>query len=472
MMRKKLIFILILALFFSFFYQNFFKKNKKYEIFQVKKGDIFEEVSASGKVKIGEKINFNFKNSGRIEKIKVRVGDRVKSGQVLSKLETGDLENEIEKAKISLQISKTNLEIAKEKLDLTQNLLESAKTNLRNNFKDASLKSHQAFLALEAFNLKYAQSNFHHQDWVKLIEAKDTIQTERDNINKILLNENINYAFFEIQSSLQKIWQALKIFRETIGQEIYYKNLISLDDYSAIHFQESQIILAEQKLENSQNDFNVAKENLKLAQQDLNLAENKVKEAEIFLKSLQDNFENSFLQSPVDGVVVEISKNEGEIIHPAEKFIVLLSEKTPFIEAEIAQVDIGKIKKGQVVKIQFDGIENEIFKGEIFEMEPAETEIGGVVYYKVKITILDKGEKIKPGMTADLSIVVNEKKGILTLPQRAIFKKDDKEFVFLLKGNKQKEIEVKTGLKGEGGEVEIISPLLKEGDRVIVFSER
>ena len=105
------------------------------------------------------------------------------------------------------------------------------------------------------------------------------------------------------------------------------------------------------------------------------------------------------------------------------------------------------------------------------EIEPAETIVEGVVYYRVKVLFENINEKIKSGMSADVTIETNKKENVLYIPQRAVSSKDSKKFVKIPDNKGVKELEVITGLKGSNGEIEIIFGL-NEGDKVISFIKK
>jgi multidrug efflux pump subunit AcrA (membrane-fusion protein) len=94
--------------------------------------------------------------------------------------------------------------------------------------------------------------------------------------------------------------------------------------------------------------------------------------------------------------------------------------------------------------------------------------MSGVVYYKTTVSLDSEDQRIKQGMTANIVIVAAFKNGVLNVPQRAVIEKDGKKIVRVVDGDKFKEVEVQTGLKGVGGEIEITSGL-KEGDKVVTF---
>ncbi len=91
-------------------YFGFFKKEKsECTVVKVVRGEISQEVSESGTIKRGEEINLSFKNSGRIEKIYVKVGDKVKANQILAKLDTAQLFIQLKEAQASLEVAQSQL---------------------------------------------------------------------------------------------------------------------------------------------------------------------------------------------------------------------------------------------------------------------------------------------------------------------------------------------------------------------------
>jgi len=107
----------------------------------------------------------------------------------------------------------------------------------------------------------------------------------------------------------------------------------------------------------------------------------------------------------------------------------------------------------------------------MFPINPAEKIIEGVATYQVTLNFINRDERIKSGMTADVNILTAEKKNVLMIPSRTIIKKDGKKFVKLLidqAGEKIiEEINIETGLKGIGGKIEIIKGL-ELGDQIIL----
>ena len=103
----------------------------------------------------------------------------------------------------------------------------------------------------------------------------------------------------------------------------------------------------------------------------------------------------------------------------------------------------------------------------MISIDPAEKIIDGVVYYEVSISLDDLYEGIKPGMTADLVIRTDFKENVLTVPEKAVRKRNGKTIVQVLKQNLVVEREIEIGLKGTNDFIEIVSGL-EQGEQVIL----
>jgi multidrug efflux pump subunit AcrA (membrane-fusion protein) len=132
------------------------------------------------------------------------------------------------------------------------------------------------------------------------------------------------------------------------------------------------------------------------------------------------------------------------------------------------------------VEITLDAFGDEIvFGGYVDFIEPAETVIQEVIYYKVKSVFSKEDnniayyEKIKPGMTANVTIFTAKKDNVLLCPIRAVLEKTNDlgkriKYSRVLEKGDVREVEVETGLRGDQGMVEILRGL-EEGDEVITF---
>jgi HlyD family secretion protein len=243
-----------------------------------------------------------------------------------------------------------------------------------------------------------------------------------------------------------------------------------------------QISNAEADIDSKLAALNLAKSQLDLKKApprsvDLASQEAQVEQYRAALALAQENLENTILKSPIDGTVTNINYEIGEQSSATEPVIVLVSEGNYEIEVDISEADIVKIENGDSVKVTFDALgEEEEFSAKVIFIDPAQTVISDVVYYQVKIA-LESGSnenfsKIKPGMTANIDIMTDYKENILMIPARAVQQKNGKKYVRVLgrRGDEQsvKEVEVKVGITGDDGLVEILSGV-DEGQEVVTF---
>ena len=158
----------------------------------------------------------------------------------------------------------------------------------------------------------------------------------------------------------------------------------------------------------------------------------------------------------------------------ARKSVLTILSSRLAIKVDISESEITKISVLDKAEIILDALGDEIkFIGTVTAIEPAETKVSGVVYYKITI-MFDNNQSltnVRPGMTANVSVLTDQKDMALVVPQRSVLEKDGKKIIRVVK-NKEKGIYeerfVDIGLKGNYGEVEVLSGLA-EGEEIITF---
>jgi multidrug efflux pump subunit AcrA (membrane-fusion protein) len=199
--------------------------------------------------------------------------------------------------------------------------------------------------------------------------------------------------------------------------------------------------------------------------------EAKVKYAEADIANDYALIEKTIIRAPIDGLVTKKEIKEGEVILANVFAISIMAEKGLEIEVYIPEVDISKVKIGDTVLITLDAYSQKEFSGQVAMLDFAESIFDGVVYYKGKCAIDTDDIDIRPGMTADIVIITDSREDVLIIPKRAVIEKDGKNIVRIPLDGDFQEIEVKTGLVGSDGNIEIISGL-KQGDKVITFIKK
>lgn len=145
---------------------------------------------------------------------------------------------------------------------------------------------------------------------------------------------------------------------------------------------------------------------------------------EAALESAQANLGYCKITAPVDGIVISRKVDVGQTLIAAMTTPVLFTIAQDItkmnISASVSEADIGLVRAGQTVDFTVDAFSEETFHGTITQVRKAPTTTQNVVTYETIISVDNPEQKLFPGMTADVSILVSEKKGVLKVPNTAL----------------------------------------------------
>ena len=149
------------------------------------------------------------------------------------------------------------------------------------------------------------------------------------------------------------------------------------------------------------------------------------------------------------------------------------------IDTNVDEADIGNIKAGQDAEFSVDAYPGITFKGSVWQVRIAPITVQNVVTYDAVIRVDNPGLKLKPGMTANVSIITARKKDVLRIPNAALRFMPAGRYkvgagqrgygVWIIENGKLRRIKVKTGIS-DGNDTELISGDIKEGREVIIRS--
>ncbi len=171
------------------------------------------------------------------------------------------------------------------------------------------------------------------------------------------------------------------------------------------------------------------------------------------------------LRSPVKGTVVKIDTRVGEMVAPNAPLMQIVESGEKEIETFVSEADISQVKMNNPVNIAYDAFPDETFKGTVSKIDWVETMLDGVVHYRIIVEPAEDDERILSGFSANLSIVTNEEKNILLVPEYLMTERDGKVFIQRYRDRKTIEQEIEIGKRDQYGNVEVIKGL-QEGDQV------
>lgn len=287
-------------------------------------------------------------------------------------------------------------------------------------------------------------------------------------IDPALVEAQVNQAranVFAAQANLEKAEATMVDAKRTMdrNKELFAKNLVA------------------------RSDFDTSETNYETAKASVSAAKSQVVQNEAALSSAETNLLYTKIISPVDGIVVSRNVDVGQTVAASFQTPTLFSIAQDLtkmqIDTSVAEADIGKVKVGQDVEFTVDAYSDVTFKGKVWQVRNAPITVQNVVTYDVVIQVGNPDFKLKPGMTANVSVIISIAKDVLKIPNAALRfrlsekgapvpgKKSEKKGpgIWILENGKPKRVPVSLGIS-DGSYTEIVSGDLKEGQELIVES--
>ncbi len=272
------------------------------------------------------------------------------------------------------------------------------------------------------------------------------------------------------QANLEKAQTALANDKKTFdrNKELLSKNLIAQSDLdaaeTAYQTDKAMVASANAQIEQAKASLDYAKQNLAYTR----------------------------IVSPVDGVVISRNVDVGQTVAASFQtptlFTIAQDLTKMQIDTNVAESDIGVVKVGQEVDFTVDAYPDTTFEGRVWQIRQAPITVQNVVTYDVVIQVNNKDFKLMPGMTANVSIVIQKKSNVLRITNAALrFRMSDRQgsgsgaasagtagtgskkgpSVWILESGKPKRVGITPGIS-DGNNTEVVSGELKEGQNLIV----
>ncbi len=199
----------------------------------------------------------------------------------------------------------------------------------------------------------------------------------------------------EAEANMERVQAQVNEAKRNLNRisELYNKNLVSQSDYDA----------ASTSYETS------------IAQ---------LKQSESAYEKTKVNFRYSVIRSPIDGIVISRDVDIGQTVAASFQSPKLFSIANDLsimqVEANVDEADIGQISENQIVAFTVDAFPNEEFEGKVTQVRLAPIIVQNVVTYVVVIDVKNKDLKLRPGMTATVSIIIDKKENVLKINQNVL----------------------------------------------------
>ena len=209
----------------------------------------------------------------------------------------------------------------------------------------------------------------------------------------------------------------------------------------------------------------------------LHQAQAQVQQSQSSLKQLEEQLSYTTITSPMDGVILSRDVELGDAV---SSILVMGSTATlvmtigdiqhVYVQGKVDESDIGKVYLGQTARIKVESFKDKTFLGKVTRIAPLGVEKDNVTTFEVRVSIDNPGGELKANMTANAEILLEEHKGVLTVPEQAVLYDKDRNASVEVPDPSQKKgrrkVDIKAGISN-GTKTEILAGL-KPGDTVIL----
>ncbi len=399
---------------------------------KVRTGDLVISVNGPGTLIASQEANLGFRTPGRLTEISVQVGDAVKSGQSLARLDETDAKAQVAQSEIALKTAE--LKLAELKRPPSPQAVASAQENL------ASAKAAQNDLLAGATESEVALAKAD----MKLAEIG--LQVAQGAYDKIASRPDAGAT-----SQAMSLWQATVSFEKA---RAVYEGKVAPPSQELVAAARAKVASAQAQL-----DALLAGP----TSEDVQAAQLAIEQAKNNLTTARQQLESATLKAPFAGTVTLVKANVGELVGTTA-IISLAAIQEPLVRFTIEESDVASLAPGMSVQVTFGALPDDPFTGKVSRISPVLFVVDGVPSAET-IAQLDANPKrlvLRVGMSADVEVTASSAKGVLIVPIEALRELGVNQYgVFVVKSDGQLELRpVVVGLR-DFANAEIVSGLQK-----------
>ncbi|MBI2369285.1 MAG: efflux RND transporter periplasmic adaptor subunit [Deltaproteobacteria bacterium] len=369
MRRKKVLVLALLALAalggLAYAYFRDGRSEVRYRTTRVERGEITATITATGNVNAVTTVLVGSQVSGTIQRLGADYNSVVKKGQVIAQLDPATFQAQVSQARANLEAARAGLENARFALENSRAALRNAEANV---------------LTMQA-----------------------NIERDRANLT-------------DARRSLERI------------RELAQKDLVSRQELDSAQYRYDRAV-AEERASRSTHEASRADRDLKAgqvrtAEAQVRAMEAQVKQARAMLDLAEENLAHTTIRSPVNGIVIARNVDVGQTVAASLQaptlFTIAEDLSRMQVDTNVSEADIGSVRQGMPATFTVDAFPNEVFRGQVAQVRLNPTTIQNVVTYNAVTEVGNPDLKLRPGMTAQVTILVARKTDALRVPKGAL----------------------------------------------------
>ncbi|MFC3883900.1 efflux RND transporter periplasmic adaptor subunit [Bacillus songklensis] len=487
-------------------------------------GSLSDSTLITGTIKPGKDVELMPTNAGELVSVSVKKGDYVKKGQILAKLDTRDYELNLKQARTALSRVQNNEKRAQEAYKQAKGATSQAQDGVRQ--AEATLRQATVTLRQAEDGVPDAEDGVR-QSEIALRQAEDSLNQAKngrlDGIEGASYNlQNAKNQWDDAKRNLERMqglfkdglisqqqfdqaknaeiqastaYQQAKLSEKqanrqdnlTVLQSNVDQAKVGVDQAkSAVNKARYGIDQAKVGVEQAQVGIDRAKKTVEDAKTNENIALVGVKEASIAVQEAQIGVEQAqkkvddmIIKAPVSGEVLDVMAEEGEFVSNQSPFARLVSADVVHLEALVTPEQMFTLEEGEKVEVHVPSLKRKV-SGTVNYISPTSEQAG---LFKVEVQLPNDGQKLRPGMVAQLNLKEVLVANSFLAPTEAVVEKNDSAYIFVVQNDKavQKEIEIiraETDFTAINGDIEkgdkvVVKGqnLLKDGDQIRIVKE-
>ena len=336
-----------------------------FRIAKIERGDVLKSVSASGELGAVITVQVGSEISGQVSELLADFNSKVRADQVIARIDPESFEARVSQSRAELAVAKATVGIRSAALIQAQ----------------ANLQNARAQLAVGEANFKRAK-----------VTAADL---KLDYDRKRQLRERGAVAASTVDKT-RAAWEA------------------------AIQ----QVAAAEAQRRAHRSTISARSAQVEMAEAEVVHARAQVQQKEASLRVAEVNLDNTYIRSPVDGVVIGRNVDVGQTVAASLQaptlFTIAQDLRKMQVETSIDEADIGQVRVGQQATFTVDSFPGRQFQGSVTQIRLQPQNVQNVVTYTVVLTANNGDLRLLPGMTANVEIKVSNRSGVLRIPNTAL----------------------------------------------------
>jgi HlyD family secretion protein len=363
----------VIASTWFFFHRDGQDESVSFRTASVERGPIVSAVSTSGTLNAVVTVQVGSQVSGQIMELLADYNSEVKAGEVIARIDAETFEAKVRQAQAEQEVARANVHIQRAGIERAQKELANAVSSLNS----ARARTEKAR--------------------VTLVNAKRNLERRRALFQSGAVSES------QIDDAQTAHDQALAQLKSD-----------EADDRAA----KSQVAVREAALKTARAQVDHARE--------------QVRQKEAALRQAEVDLENTFIRSPVDGVVIERAVDIGQTVAASfqapKLFVIAQDLRQMQVETDVDEADIGRVHVSQEAIFTVDAFAGREFHGQVLQIRKAPRVVQNVVTYTVLVSADNSDLHLLPGMTANIQIIVDERQNALKVPNAALrFKPNGEE---------------------------------------------